>query len=115
MPRFALLCHDSPRGWHCDFFLERGELLRTWALPEVPQMDATLSAELLPDHRLIYLDYEGPISGNRGTVTRWDRGEYEVAVFQNDRVRVRLEGEKLVGDVELVRVDSERWTFTWTE
>ena len=35
-------------------------------------------AEALPDHRLIYLEYEGPISGDRGTVVAWDRGEYRL-------------------------------------
>ena len=37
-----------------------------------------MDAEVLPDHRLAYLDYEGPISGDRGSVTRWDRGTYDV-------------------------------------
>ena len=35
------------------------------------------SATRLPDHRKHYLDYEGEISGNRGTVARIDAGTYE--------------------------------------
>ena len=34
MPRFALLIHDAPRGMHYDFFLEVGDVLKTWALPQ---------------------------------------------------------------------------------
>lgn len=33
-----------------------------------------LDAERITDHRPAYLDYEGPISGDRGTVTRLARG-----------------------------------------
>ena len=28
----------------------------------------------LPDHRSIYLEFEGPLSGDRGTVQQCDRG-----------------------------------------
>jgi hypothetical protein len=35
------------------------------------------SAERLGDHRAVYLDYEGPISGGRGRVARVAAGEVE--------------------------------------
>lgn len=100
MPRFVLLEHRWD-GVHWDFMLEDGEALRTWAIdaPVVP--DADLPARALPDHRRIYLDYEGEISGDRGTVLRVDQGAYEVLVWEVDRVRVRLEGDQLVGEVEI--------------
>jgi len=31
---------------------------------------------LLPDHRRIYLKFEGPVAGNRGQVRRVDEGEF---------------------------------------
>ena len=79
MPRFVVLRHDSPEGMHYNLMLEVGGVLRTWSLPEPPVAGVELECRLLADHRLAYLDYKGPISGGRGTVTRWDRGTYEIS------------------------------------
>ncbi|HEV2971076.1 MAG TPA: DNA polymerase ligase N-terminal domain-containing protein [Pirellulales bacterium] len=65
-------------GVHWDLMLESGAALRTWALAAEPASDILIAAEQLPDHRLAYLDYEGPISGDRGTVIRWDAGHFEL-------------------------------------
>jgi DNA polymerase Ligase (LigD) len=104
MPRFVLLEHRW-QGIHWDFMLEAGEVLRTWAIdgPVVP--DADLPARALPDHRRVYLDYEGEVSANRGTVRRIDRGPYSVQIWEKGHVRVRLQGDQLVGEVE-IRQDS---------
>ena len=63
MPRFALLEHDAPDGLHYDLLLQTGERLATWLLGEIPAPGRTVACRRLPDHREIYLDYEGPISG----------------------------------------------------
>jgi hypothetical protein len=76
MPRFVLLEHDHPRP-HWDLMLEAGSVLWTWRLPQVPSPPCTLPVERLPDHRLLYLDYEGPVSGARGTVRRVLSGTFE--------------------------------------
>lgn len=83
--------------------LETGGKLRTWALPEEPVPGMTVDANALADHRIEYLDYEGPLSEGRGTVTRWDQGTYEVAVDTTDRLVVELRGERLRGRVVLSR------------
>lgn len=54
--------------------LESGGVLKTWRLAAEPKV-LPVAAEAIGDHRLAYLDYEGPISGGRGKVTRWDFGE----------------------------------------
>ena len=77
--------------------LEMGDVLKTWSLPQPPLKGVEMDAEALPDHRLAYLDYEGPISGDRGSVTRWDRGTYEVECQSESELIVRLSGEKLMG------------------
>ena len=114
MPRFAILIHDSPRGLHYDFLLEAGEVLKTWALPKIPEPGKEIECEALPDHRLVYLDYEGPVPGNRGTVTRWDAGTYSVEIWMNELILVGLCGEKLAGKIELRLVpgQSGRWRLT---
>ena len=119
MPRFVLLEHRWD-GVHWDLMLEVGDALRTWAL-DAPAVEpgVTLPARALPDHRLIYLEYEGEVSGGRGVVRRVDRGTYEVRQWEPDRVRVRLEGDQLRGEVELVQraedggENAPGWTFRW--
>lgn len=98
--RFALLWHEIPKvqdesqsvnsessvGSHWDLLLEldNGELL-TWQIASFPDLKSLtqsleIPAKRLKNHRLIYLDYEGPISGNRGSVQRLASGVYK-AVF----------------------------------
>ena len=111
MPQFVILTHDHPfRHW--DFMLERHDALRTWRLLTEPHVGTPISAETLPDHRKHYLDYEGPVSNNRGEVWRWDWGEYTYIEESNALVRIHLNGQKLCGDAVLERDDSGQvWTF----
>ncbi len=101
-PRFVVLEHRW-NGVHWDFMLEHGESLRTWAMDEPIVAGVELPARALPDHRIAYLDYEGPISGDRGSVSRVDQGVYVPIEWTDDRVRVRLLGRQLVGEVVLRR------------
>jgi len=96
MPRFVILEHDWPAP-HWDFLLEAGPALRAWRLLAEPGPGRAVPAEPNADHRLLYLDYEGPLSGDRGTVRRWDAGTFEWVAEGPDRVEVRLKGGKLVG------------------
>ena len=77
--------------------------LRTWAIDTPLIAAADLPARALPDHRLDYLTYEGPISGGRGRVRRVDSGTFERLEWGPDRVRGNLAGGQLVGEVVLYR------------
>ena len=110
MPRFAILEHDWPTR-HWDFLLEAGNVLRAWRLLEEPELGKTISAEANFDHRLIYLDYVGPLSGHRGSVTRWDAGTFEWIENDANRVVVELSGTKLAGEVELEKQAGWRFLF----
>ena len=104
MPRYVVLEHRW-NGVHWDFMLEiePGEGLRTWAIDEEIVAGRDLSARALPDHRAAYLDHEGKVSGGRGTVRRFDRGEFTVVEWSNELVKVDLRGDQLDGLVELRR------------
>jgi len=105
MQRFVVLRHEpgsaSDRELHWDFMLEGESMLRTWALESEPAMGSSSAALELPDHRLDYLDYEGPVSGQRGSVTRFDRGTYTAIRQSDDELVIEVNGEQLRGTVTL--------------
>ena len=85
MPRFAILEHDWP-SLHWDFLLEcRAAFSEPVVLAE-PAPGSEASVEPIGDHRLLYLDYEGPVSGNRGTVKCWDAGTFEWIADTAERI-----------------------------
>lgn len=120
MPRFVVLRHDPPRGGtrplHWDFMLESGGVLRTWALDRPPDEDAGVErfADALADHRIAYLEFEGEVSGGRGSVTRWDCGDYNAISWQANQIIVDLQGSRLHGRAYFNQIDSpsQRWRFT---
>jgi hypothetical protein len=115
MPRYVVLEHDHPH-LHWDFMLQWGAVLRTWRLAEPPQPGISIAAEALGDHRAAYLDYEGPVSGGRGRVMRWDGGCFDWRETDTDNrgqlVRVRLDGGRLRGRATLEDTGGGRWRFT---
>ena len=118
--------------------LESDGVLRTWELRELPAAWAALLGQTagqatseaaaggssviatpLPDHRLAYLDYEGPISGDRGSVCCCDRGTYELLQEKQKQkaakgLTLHLEGGRLNGSVRLAH-EGESWTLTLVE
>src|SRR5258708_37952507 len=112
MQRFVLLeQHHAELHW--DFILEAGAGLRPWRLVRPPETPGdVIDAVALPDHRLHYLDYEGPVSDGRGMVKRWDAGAYdEVELEDAGTLGVRLHGSRVRGLVWLWRAGVDRWTF----
>ena len=116
MPRFVVLRHEFPesasRQSHWDVMFETEGALRTWAIRRMPDESESQSADALADHRLEYLTYEGPVSGERGSVTRWDAGTYQQSaeiplvggrVMGRDDFRFQTVGTRLRGTIELTR------------
>jgi hypothetical protein len=138
MPRFVLLYHECPakyaRASHWDLMLEAGESLRTWALLNLPQdwrdahsytaslvqscaaasTENIIGAEPLGDHRRDYLEYEGPVSGERGRVTRIDAGRYQTLSESPQCWRIELSGGRLRSTATLAEgtSDADNWTLT---
>lgn len=109
--RFVILTHDHP-VLHWDLMLECDGALRTWRLLTEPAEAETSPAERLADHRLAYLDYEGPVRGGRGSVTRWDAGTYEIVAESEDELRIALHGTRLNGSATLTTAPPEVvWSF----
>ena len=74
------------------------KLLWTWELKEFPTPGQVI-ARRLPDHRVEYLDYEGPVSGKRGEVERVLSGSAKWLAASP--LRIRLSNELLVWDVQI--------------
>lgn len=106
--RYAILHHTGGQGPdHYDFMLEAEGTLKTWTVPAL-DWEAELPVTQNTDHRLEYLEYEGPISGERGEVRRVEGGIYEVLATTPDRLMVRLGDERTV---LLRQVDGRYWVL----
>lgn len=107
-PRFVVLRHDvGPQlnrttASHYDWMFEVGGVLRTWATQPIMRFDEPLEfdCELLSDHRLEYLDYEGDVAGDRGSVSRLIRGAYRLIEIADDRFTAELSWRKEQGGGE---------------
>jgi hypothetical protein len=117
MPRFVLLRHECPPALgvqnHWDLMLQRGSTLATWRLLELPTPAAPLvSALRLADHRTAYLEYEGPVSGDRGDVRRVDAGSYAAIEESAQRWVLQFDGAVLSGPAVLQLRDGDEWTLS---
>jgi hypothetical protein len=137
MPSFVLLYHDCPPNYerpsHWDLMLESGDVLCTWALERLPRdwqaahsrtaaiysncpalaVDNSVAALRLGDHRRDYLQLEGPLSGDRGAVTRIASGSYHSESESSDSWRIVLASTDLSTRIWLSRTeaDDEHWTL----
>lgn len=114
--QFVIHQHDSPWGVHWDLMLQQGDSLATWALQSEPSEAAPIEALRIADHRMAFLEYEGPISAGRGSVKRWDKGQLRIIECGTDRWTVHIEGLRLRGQIVLSRTgnDDQRWTFIFS-
>ena len=103
--RFVLLEHDYP-ALHWDFLLEQSEAAATWRLHEYPWPGRLVPSERTADHRLRYLGYEGPVSGNRGTVRRIASGYYRGELSVRDGGSVILLNSRFASRAVLSVIDS---------
>ena len=105
MPRFVLLHHKTPPGAakpdHFDLMLEAGDVLKTYTVWKFPTLERPVPAIADFDHRLAYLDYEGPVSRGRGEVSRAESGTYEWIAQDQDEVTIEVRGQRLRGTLTL--------------
>lgn len=101
---FVLLEHTTADGTHWDLMLEAPgvELLPTWRLLSNPlTCSGPIPAQRIDDHRPLFLEYEGPLRENRGSVRRVDRGVSDIERCDAGGLRARLQGRRLRGWIEV--------------
>jgi hypothetical protein len=109
--RFVILRHDHP-FLHWDFLIEEDEHAQTWRLMREPCLNEPILAEPLAKHRLMYLDYEGPVSGNRGSVVRVLSGTISDLTQEADGISgsvIRLVGQSFADRANLFQSRNQRW------
>jgi hypothetical protein len=109
--------------------LESGDLLRTWGLAQLPHgwqgahartkqraskcavlaFGDEVAAEQLGDHRIAYLDYEGEVSGGRGSVIRVAAGTYKLVRDETANISVRFESDTVQGMATLAHQSASHW------
>ena len=77
----------------------------------------TLAAAAPRDVRPLCPGYERPVSGDRGTVTQWAAGTYELLADSGDELALRLASARLTGTARLARNpgNPQRWVFSLAE
>lgn len=120
MQRLAcvILRHASSRGCHYDWLLEQPvarEASLLWAArsAHAPQAWSAVghwTLDALPPHRRLYLNYQGPLSRQRGRVVRVDEGWCLDLLWTPHRLLVDVHLRNFTGRIELHRIAQDRWS-----
>ncbi len=103
-------------------------MLKSWTVPKGPSLDPSIKrlAVEVEDHLVDYIDFEGHIAqGNYGAgdVVVWDIGPYQLVEGDDPmrqwaagRIKFTLNGKKLKGEFNLVRLNRpKQWLLMKTK
>ena len=107
--RYVILFHDGVAEPHFDIMVETvpGGPLMTWRSIDWPIVREA-NVTRLGEHRRDYLDYEGPVSGDRGTVKRIAGGACKVEWQTRHDLLLEIPG----GGLHLQCLDDDHWLAT---
>lgn len=113
MNRFVVQEHHA-RTLHWDFRLEKGTVLKSWAVPKgVPEKKKIKRLAIqVEDHERDYIDFEGEIAEGEygaGTVSIWDSGSYVLESESEKTIVFELNGSRLHGKYSLVHLKDKQW------
>jgi bifunctional non-homologous end joining protein LigD len=105
--KFVVQEHFSQKH-HFDFRLEMDGVAKSWAVPKnLPERRGQKRLAIaVEDHELDYMEFEGEIPEGMygaGKVYIWDNGSYELLKRTAEEIKIRLNGEKLIGTYILLR------------
>ena len=116
MRSMVLLRHEMADGTrHFDWLIDPGSprALLTFRVAEPIHTGDSRAfvAEMIRDHRRMYLDFEGPIPGGRGRIVRVARGSLVALGEHQGRVVIRGSLGALAGVFVGRRADAPWWRF----
>lgn len=106
--RFAILEHDYP-FLHWDILLQEGDRLLGWRGDHHGHFLNGGPVVQTSDHRLLYLDYEGPVKGQRGSVRRIDGGTMTWRHLGQEKIEAEIKGRRWQGSLELTKINATEW------
>jgi bifunctional non-homologous end joining protein LigD len=111
--RFVIHEHHA-RRLHWDLRLEHEGALASWAIPNgiPPDTKDNRLAVRTEDHPIEYLEFEGDIPAGQygaGSIRIWDSGTFDNDKWTQDKIEVRLSGERLTGRYALFRTRDNDW------
>jgi len=119
----VVLQHETAEGSHYDWMIEMPESTgdphgRLWtARATSPSRDwqpkGGLDLTIIGEHRRLYLTYEGPLTGGRGSVQRVDAGYAFPVIWKSDHMLLELELSGCQGRVEIRQIENDRWRATF--
>ena len=89
--RYVVLRHSDVSEPHFDLMFETlpGSMLATWRFPHWPS-DTPAQITRLRDHRRLYLEYEGTLTDQRGSVHRVADGTCSVDIGESSVWTIKL-------------------------
>lgn len=111
--KFVVHEHHA-RHHHFDLRLERGGVLKSWAVPKglSEEVGVKRLAVLVEDHPLGYAGFEGVIPEGMygaGEVAVWDSGAYVEESWEEGKITVELRGRRLAGRYAIIHVSDKSW------
>ncbi|CAA9274865.1 MAG: DNA_ligase_IV_Ku-like [uncultured Blastococcus sp.] len=108
--------HPTGERVHFDLRLERGGVLKSWAVPKGPPVEPGVNRLAVPteDHPLEYASFAGDIAAGEyggGRVTIWDAGRYATEKWDDRHVIVTFDGSRLAGRYALFPLDDGAWNI----
>ena len=121
MPQTVILQHQLPNGdSHFDWMIDQPHLLTEHRLltfrceirPDFLPRNGMI-AQMLPDHRKVYLTYEGHLTDNRGSVTRVAQGTIEIVerTEQSMQMQVQWPSSNQIIEGTCIESSSSSWRF----
>jgi hypothetical protein len=108
--RFVVLWHNGIDAPHYDLMFETspGSALATWRSPVWP-INSSTTITNLRDHRAAFLNFQGALSGDRGTVTQIATGNCRILFQENSRWTILLDEGASQQTLTLQHDMDDRW------
>jgi hypothetical protein len=110
MLRYVVLRHSGVSEPHFDLMFQTlpGSALATWR-SDVWPIDTRVALTRLRDHRRFYLDYEGDLSDQRGTVIRVAEGNFQLEIGENSVWTIRIVSGATPQVLVLRQINDQHW------